>query len=141
MTDLMAESMAAVSFTMVLLGIAGGVALFLGLVGVYGVISYTVSQRTREMGMRMALGAERGQVMSMVVRQGAILAGTGTLVGLGLAIGLTRLMESLLFGVTPADPATYLTMAGGLLVVALLASWLPARRASRVDPVVALRAE
>ena len=141
LSELMTDSMADLSFTMVLLGIAGGVALFLGLVGVYGVISYTVSQRTRELGMRMALGAGRRQILTMVVRQGAFLAGTGILVGLGLAFGLTRLMQGVLFGVSPADPGIYAATAGGLLLVALLASYLPAHRASKVDPVEALRAE
>jgi putative ABC transport system permease protein len=141
LTTLMARSMARTSFTMVLLGLAGGVALILGLVGVYGVISYAVSQRSRELGMRMALGAEAGRVMFMVVRQGAVLAGVGVTVGLGLAFGLTRLMSAVLVGVSPADPATFAFVAGGLLLVAVLASYLPARRAARVDPVVALRAE
>jgi predicted permease len=139
--ELMADSMAGLSFTMVLLGIAGGVALFLGLVGVYGVISYTVSQRTREMGMRMALGADGRQVLAMVVRQGAALAATGVILGVGLAFGLTRLMRAVLFGVDPVDPGTFGTVAVSLLAVALVASYLPARRAARVDPVVALRAE
>jgi predicted permease len=141
LSALMANSMAALSFTLVLLGIAGGVALFLGLVGVYGVISYTVSQRTRELGMRMALGAEGRQILAMVARQGATLAGIGILVGLALAFSLTRLMTSILYDVSPADPGTYIVTATGLLAVALLASFLPAIRASRVDPVEALRAE
>jgi ABC-type antimicrobial peptide transport system permease subunit len=89
----------------------------------------------------MALGAEAGRVMFMVVRQGAVLAGVGVTVGLGLAFGLTRLMSAVLVGVSPADPATFAFVAGGLLLVAVLASYLPARRAARVDPVVALRAE
>jgi len=139
LTELMANSMARTSFTMILLGIAGGVALILGLVGVYGVISYAVSQRTRELGMRMALGAEAGQVLAMVVRQGMVLAGTGIVLGLGLAFGITRLMSSVLFGVNPADPMTFGLVAVGLLFVALLASYLPARRAASVDPTEALR--
>ncbi|MGW8267306.1 MAG: ABC transporter permease, partial [Longimicrobiales bacterium] len=141
LADLMESSMARVSFPMVLLGIAGVVALILGLVGVYGVISYTVSQRSRELGMRMALGAEAGRVMLMVVRQGAALALAGILVGLALAFGVTRLMAAVLFDVSPVDPGTYGAVAGGLLTVALLASYLPARRAARVDPIVALRSE
>jgi predicted permease len=139
--DLMADSMARVSFTVILLGIAGGIALILGLVGVYGVISYGVSQRSRELGMRMALGAEAGQVLAMVVRQGLALAGVGVVLGLALAFGVTRLMSAILVGVGPADPLTFGSVAGGLLVVALLASYLPARRAARVDPLVALRTE
>jgi putative ABC transport system permease protein len=141
LSDLMADSMARTSFGMILLGIAGAVALVLGLVGVYGVISYAVSQRGRELGMRMALGAEAGRVMRMVVRQGAAMALVGIAIGLGLALGVTRLMSAVLFGVSPADPGTFASVAGGLLLVALLASYLPARRAARVDPAEALRME
>jgi predicted permease len=137
----MEASMARVSFTMTLLGIAGAVALLLGLVGVYGVISYGVSQRSRELGMRMALGAETSQVMGMVVRQGAILALVGVAVGSSLAFGITRLMSAILFNVSPTDPLTFGVVAGGLFAVALLASWFPARRAAKVDPIVALRVE
>jgi predicted lysophospholipase L1 biosynthesis ABC-type transport system permease subunit len=139
--DMMAASMARTSFTMTLLVIAGLAALVLGLVGVYGVISYAVSQRRRELGMRMALGAGARRVTLMVVRQGAVLGVVGVGVGLVLALAVTRVMSAILVGVTPADPLTYVTVAGGLLVVAVLASYLPARRAARVDPVVALRAE
>jgi predicted permease len=141
LTQLMANSMARTSFTMILLGIAGAVALILGLVGVYGVISYAVSQRSRELGMRMALGAGARQVLAMVVRQGMVLAGTGVIIGLGLAFGVTRLMSAVLFGVNPADPLTFGLVGVGLLIVAFLASYLPARRAAGVDPVEALRAE
>jgi ABC-type antimicrobial peptide transport system permease subunit len=141
MSEYVAASTARTSFTMILLGIAGAVALILGMVGVYGVISYAVSQRSQELGMRMALGAESGQVLAMVVRQGAALAGVGVILGLVLAFGLTRLMSAVLVDVSPADPITYGGVAIGLLFTALLASFLPARRAARVDPVVALRAE
>jgi putative ABC transport system permease protein len=137
--DLMAASMGRTSFAMILLGVAGLVALILGLVGVYGVVSYAVSQRQRELGMRMALGAQPGQVKGMVLKQGFVLAGIGVVLGLVLAVGATRLMSSILIGVDPVDPLTYSAVAGGLLVVALLASYLPARRASRVDPMTALR--
>ena len=139
--EIAAGSMAQTSFTLVMLAIAAGVALFLGAVGIYGVISYVVSQRTREIGVRMALGAERADVSRMVLKQAAVLAGLGVLVGLGAAAGLTRLMASLLFGVSPMDPVTFLAVAAALSAIALLASWLPARRASRVDPVEALRFE
>ena len=107
----MSASMGRTSFAMILLGIAGIVALILGLVGVYGVISYAVSQRSRELGMRMALGAQPGQVKGMVLRQGFALAGVGVVLGLGLAFGITRLMSSLLVGVSPADPLTYTSVA------------------------------
>jgi predicted permease len=141
LTDLMAQSIARTSFTMVLLATAAGVALILGLVGVYGVISYAVSQRGRELGMRMALGAEPRHVKSMVLGQGLRIFVVGTVVGLGLAFALTRLMSALLFGVEPVDPLTFALVPMGLLVVSLLASYLPARRAARVDLMEALRRE
>jgi putative ABC transport system permease protein len=137
--ELMAASMGRTSFAMVLLGVAGLVALILGLVGVYGVISYAVSQRQRELGMRMALGAQPGQVKGMVLKQGFVLAGIGVTLGLALAFGITRLMSSILVGVSPADPLTFISVSAGLLAVALLASYLPARRAANVDPMTALR--
>jgi putative ABC transport system permease protein len=129
------------SFMMTLMALAGGVALILGLVGVYGVIAYGVSRRTHELGMRMALGASRERMLGMVLRQGAVLAGAGVAVGLALAWGTTRFMTAVLYGVSPVDPTTYASVAGVLLVIALLASWLPARRAAGVDPVEALREE
>ncbi len=131
--------MAQTSFTLVMLAIAAGVALFLGSVGIYGVVSYVVSQRTREIGIRMAMGAERGDVRSMVLKHAGVLAGTGVAVGLVVAAALTRLMSSLLFGVDPLDPMTFGAVALALTAVAVVASWIPAHRASRVDPVVALR--
>jgi predicted permease len=137
--DFMARSVARRSFTLALLTIAAVVALILGSVGVYGVLSYAVSQRSREMGMRLAIGADPGRLRIMVVRQGMTLAAVGTGVGLVLALGLTRLMTSLLYGVEPADPLTFGLVAMGLMAVALVATWLPAHRASRVDPVTALR--
>jgi ABC-type antimicrobial peptide transport system permease subunit len=135
------DSMARTSFTLVMLAIAAGVALFLGAVGVYGVISYVVSQRTREIGVRMALGAEQEDVRRMVLKQGGTLAGAGVVVGLIMASLLTRLMASLLYGVSPIDLPTFGAVALALSAIALLASYLPARRASSVDPVMALRAE
>ncbi len=141
LSGFMAESLARRSFALALLTVAAVVALILGSVGVYGVLSYGVSRRSRELGMRMALGAERAEVVGMVVRQGVALAGTGAAVGVGLGLGLTRLMAALLYGVSPSDPVTFATVATGLLAVALLASYLPARRAARVDPAVALRSE
>jgi ABC-type antimicrobial peptide transport system permease subunit len=139
--DLMAQSTARTSFTMILLGIAAAVALVLGVVGVYGVISYAVSLRSREIGLRMALGARDGDVKGMVVRQGLFLSGVGVGIGLLLALGLTRLMSGLLFGVSPTDPITYAVVAVGLIAVALTASYLPARRAASVDPITVLRTE
>ena len=139
--EIAADSLAQTSFTLVMLGIASAVALFLGIVGIYGVISYIVSQRTREIGIRMAMGAETGDVSRMVLRQALLLTGGGVVVGLAAAAGLTRLMAALLFGVRAIDPVTFGSVAVGLSVVALFASWLPARRAAGVDPVVALRAE
>ncbi|UCC73878.1 MAG: ABC transporter permease, partial [Gemmatimonadota bacterium] len=139
--DLMGQSIARTSFTLALLGVAAGVALLLGVIGVYGVISYAVSQRSREMGLRMAMGAQAGQVKRMVVRQGLILAAVGVAIGLALALGLTRLMVGLLFGVSPVDPLTFLAVAAALIGVALVASYLPARRAAGLDPMDVLRAE
>jgi len=141
MESVVRDSMARMAFTMVLLGIAALVALLLGTVGIYGVISYVVTQRTREMGIRLALGAEGVAVTGMVLRQGAVLAGIGIAIGMGGALGLTRLMAALLFGVSATDPVTFLGVPPVLAGVALLASWFPARRAALTDPVEALRAE
>jgi predicted permease len=135
------RSMAQTSFTLVMLAIAGGMALLLGIVGIYGVIAYVVSQKTREIGIRIALGAQRAVVSQAFVRQGLLLAGAGVALGLAAAAGLTQLMSSLLFGVTALDPLTYTVVAALLLVVSVLASYLPARRAMMVEPVSALRGE
>jgi predicted permease len=139
--DLYHQSMARTSFTLVLLAIAGAMALILGIVGIYGVIAYAVTQRTREIGIRMALGAQASGLRQMFVRQGLLLAGIGAIIGLGAAAGLTRLMSSLLFGVAAVDPLTYAGVAAILIAAAALASYVPARRATRVDPLDALRAE
>jgi predicted permease len=141
MPELMAGYTERTSFTLILMGIAGGMALVLGLVGVYGVIAYGVSRRSHELGMRMALGANRSRVLRMVLRQGAGLAAVGIFLGLALAWSLSRFIAALLFEVAPVDPLTYGLIAGGLLLVALGASYLPARRAAGVDPVEALRME
>jgi putative ABC transport system permease protein len=135
------KSLARTSFTLVMLAIAGAMALLLGVVGIYGVISYSVSQRTREIGIRMALGARKDELMRMFVGQGLRLALIGIACGLAAAAGLTRLMTSLLFEVNPVDPATFATVALGLVLAAGLASYLPALRASGVDPMEALRAD
>ncbi|MBM3790876.1 MAG: FtsX-like permease family protein, partial [Acidobacteria bacterium] len=139
--ELMARSTARTSFAMVLLGIAAGVAFFLGVVGVYGVISYGITMRAREIGVRMALGARQGDVRGMLLRQGLMLSGIGVTIGLFLAFALTRFMGGLLFGVSPMDPMTYLAAAAGLSGTALLAGYLPARRAASIDPITVLRAE
>lgn len=135
------RSMARTSFMLAMLGIAGASALLLALVGVYGVVAYVVSQRRREIGVRIALGATRGRVSLSVLRQGGVIAGMGLVVGLGAAVAFTRLMATLLFGVSPLDPPTYAVVSLALVAVSLLASYLPARRAARVHPVETLRWE
>ena len=134
-------SMARTSFTLVMLAIAGAMALLLGVAGIYGVISYSVSQRTREIGIRMALGAQRQEVTRMFVRYGLGLAAVGIASGLAAAVALTRLMGSLLFEVSPIDPLTYVAVCLSLTAAAVLASYVPALRATLVNPVTALRAE
>jgi predicted lysophospholipase L1 biosynthesis ABC-type transport system permease subunit len=141
MQEILDDSMARTSFTLVMLGIAAGVALVLGAVGIYGVISYSVSQRTREIGVRMALGAARRDVNRLVLREGLPLIAAGLAFGLAAAFGLTRLMSALLFGVSPVDPVTFAAVSIALAAVALVASYLPARRASSMDPTEALRWE
>jgi len=139
--ELYTKSMARTSFTLVLLCIAGAMALLLGAVGIYGVIAYTVSQRTREIGIRMALGAQRSSLTSLFVRQGLVLTAIGAGCGLVVAFVAMRLMSSLLFNVSPVDPATYIVITAGVLATAFLACYLPSRRAATVNPVNALRAE
>jgi predicted permease len=141
MAELTQRSMGRTSFTLAMLGIAAAVAMLLGAIGIYGVVAYSVSQRTREIGVRMAMGAMRGEVARMVLRQGMAMAAAGIAVGLAGSIGLTRLMEALLFGVSATDPLTFVAVSVGLAAVALLATYLPARKAARIDPVEALRYE
>jgi ABC-type antimicrobial peptide transport system permease subunit len=136
-----ARSMAQTSFAMVMLAIAASVALLLGVVGIYGVIAYIATMRTREIGIRIALGAQTGDVRRLFLRRGLWLTAGGIGLGVGVALVLTRVMSALLFGVGPTDPLTYVTVSSALAAVALLATYLPARRASRVDPIVALRAD
>jgi ABC-type antimicrobial peptide transport system permease subunit len=124
-----------------MLGIAGVMALVLGIIGIYGVMSYAVSQRRREIGIRLALGAQQSELRTMFIFSGLTLAGIGVAIGLGAAVGLMRLMKSLLFGISPLDPLTYAAVPLVLVTAAVLASYLPARRAAAVDPVEALRAE
>jgi len=141
MQEVYDKSVARTSFTLVMLGIAGTMALVLGIIGIYGVISYAVSQRQREIGIRLALGAQQADVLHMVLRHGATMAAAGVAIGIGAALGLTRLMSNLLFGVAAHDPTTFAAVAVLLVLIALLACYVPARRATRVDPIVALRYE
>ena len=139
--DVYDQSMAKTTFALVMLAIAGAMALLLGVIGIYGVMSYSVSQRTREIGIRLALGVQQRVVRGMFLRHGFVLSAIGIVVGIGVAIGLTRLMTSMLFQVSPLDALTYAAVSVLLLAAAVLASYLPARRASSLNPVEALRAE
>jgi hypothetical protein len=141
MAGLARDSMVQLSFTMLTLGIASGLALILGTVGLYGVLSYVVAERTREIGVRMALGAQAEQVRGMVVRQGARVVGAGVAIGILAALASTRALGSLLYGIQAVDAATFAGMAAMMVAVGLLASYLPARRASNVDPIESLRGE
>jgi len=135
------QSLSRTSFALVMLGIAGTMALVLGIIGIYGVISYSVSQRRREIGIRLALGAQQSELRRMFMRSGLVLAGIGVAIGLAAAVGLMRLMKSLLFGISPLDPFTYVAVPLVLVAAAAFASYLPARRAAAVNPVEALKAE
>ena len=141
MREVYDQSPSRTSFTLVILGIAGAMALILGVVGIYGVLSYTVSQRRREMGIRLALGARQAAVKKMFVLSALLLVGSGAGIGLITAAGLTRLMKSLLFGISPLDPWTYAAVIAVLGLAAVVASYLPARRAANVDPVEILKAD
>jgi putative ABC transport system permease protein len=141
MADVVGSSIAQPRFRTALLSLFGAAALLLAAIGIYGVLAYTVAQQTREIGIRMALGANPARVLRLVLARGLRLAGTGTLIGVLAALMLTQLLNSLLFGVSATDPATFVAVAGLLLGVALLACYVPARRAMRVDPMVALRYE
>jgi len=133
------RSLARMTFTLVLLAIAGAMGLVLGLVGIYGVVAHAVAQREMEIGIRVALGAQAGALEGMFVREAARLAGAGVVAGLAAAAALSRLMSSLLFGVGPLDPVTYAVVTLMLIAVAMLAAYVPARRSTRVDPVEVLR--
>jgi ABC-type antimicrobial peptide transport system permease subunit len=139
--DLYNKSLSRTSLALVMLGIAGAMAFALGVAGLYGVISYSVAQRTREIGIRVAMGAQHSTVRRMFIAEGARLTVIGIAVGSVAALGLMRLMTSLLFGVKPFDPLTYAGVAAALAAAAAMASYIPARRAMRVDPIVALRYE
>jgi hypothetical protein len=135
------RSLARTSFTLTMLTIGAGMALFLGLIGIYGVLSYAVTQRTREVGIRLALGAPRASVLGLFLRYGLTLTGIGVLCGVAAAVPTSRLLGSLLFGVSPADPVTYAAVAGLLLAAAAVAAYLPARRATAIDPMTSIRAD
>lgn len=139
--EILAQALAQTSFVMVMLAIAAGVALLLGVVGIYGVITYMAAQRTREIGIRMAVGAQLSDVRALFLRHGLWLTAIGITIGIAMSLGLTRVMSALLFGVKPTDPMTYVAVSATLAAVALFATHVPARRAARVDPIVALRAD
>jgi ABC-type antimicrobial peptide transport system permease subunit len=139
--DVYEGSLARTSFTLVMLAIAATMALLLGVVGIYGVIAYIATQRTREIGIRVALGAQTGDVSRLFLRHGVLLTLTGIALGIGVAMPVTRVMSALLFRVSPIDPITYAGVAVALAAVSLVATYLPARRASRIDPVLALRTD
>jgi ABC-type antimicrobial peptide transport system permease subunit len=141
MDQRVAKSVASKRFVMFLLGIFSMLALGLAAVGIYGVMAYLVTQRTQEIGVRMALGAQKRDVLKLVVGRGMALAIVGTVIGLFASLALTRLMRSLLFEVTPTDWLTFVIVSVVLLVVALLACYIPARRATKLDPLIALRYE
>jgi ABC-type antimicrobial peptide transport system permease subunit len=141
MEQVLSGAVARQNFNMVLLSIFAGAALVLAAIGLYGLMSYSVEQRTQEIGIRMALGADRRTMLRAVLREGMTLATVGVAMGLALAYGLTRVLASLLFGVTTSDPVAFITVAGLLTVVAAAAAFVPARRATAVDPAIALRYE
>jgi predicted permease len=141
MEEVVEKSAANRAFILLLLSLFAGLALLLAAIGIYGVMSYTVEQRTNEIGIRVALGAGQGNVVAMVVRHGMLLAGIGVAIGLAAAFGLTRVLTAMLYGVKATDVATFALVAAILAGVALLATWIPARRAARVDPVIALRVQ
>jgi putative ABC transport system permease protein len=141
MDHIVAEAVARQRFSMLLLGIFAALALVLAAMGIYGVMSYSVAQRTHEIGIRMALGARRADVLKMTVNQGLKLVSIGMMLGLAAAFLLTRVLASLLYGISATDPITFVGISLVLLAAAILASYLPALRATKVDPIIALRAQ
>ena len=141
MNEVVSKSMVQPRFLALLLATFSGIALFLAAIGIYGVMAYSVAQRTQEIGVRMALGAQPLHVLRLIFGQSLMMLLVGTVIGLAGAFALTRLMSTLLFGVTATDPLTYISVVGILTFVALLACYIPARRAAKVDPLIALRYE
>ena len=141
MRELVGNALAPYRFALILIAIFAGVAVLLATVGLYGVISYSVSQRTREIGIRIAFGAARPTIMRLVLRQGLVLTGVGVILGVIGAVGLTRVISNMLVGVAPTDPLTFSAVAVALFAVGVAGSYVPARRALRVDPMEALRSE
>jgi putative ABC transport system permease protein len=141
MDQWIATSLAAPRFNVVLLGTFAGLALILASVGIYGVVAYSVTQRSRELGLRMAIGAQQRDVVAMVLRESLVVVAVGMAVGVAAALLATRALSGLLFGISPLDPVTWTAVTAVLFGVAFLASYVPARRATRVDPMIALRAD
>jgi putative ABC transport system permease protein len=141
MTERVSDATASARFSAILLGIFAAIALVLSAIGVYGVLSYAVTQRTHEIGIRIALGAEPRDVLALVVGRGLVLSAAGLALGVAAALASTRIMTTLLYDVKPTDPPTYVVITGFLALAALVASYIPARRATRVDPLIALRSE
>jgi ABC-type antimicrobial peptide transport system permease subunit len=141
MEEVISQGVSRQHFNMLLLSIFAAIALILAAIGIYGVMSYAVEQQTQELGIRMALGADQGQVLKLILRQGMTPAGIGVLSGLAIAFALTRVLASLLYGVKAYDPLTFVAVALILTAIALFSTYIPARRAMNVDPVVALRDE
>jgi ABC-type antimicrobial peptide transport system permease subunit len=141
MEEVLSKAQSRPRFLTMLLTMFSGVALLIATIGIYGVISYSVARRSKEFGLRMALGAQSGNILGLVMKQGFWLTAIGAVAGLGAALGLTRLMASLLFGVQPTDAVTFVSVSALLAAVALIASYIPARRATQVDPMKALRYE
>ena len=141
MQEIIADSLSARRFSMILLGVFAALALILSSIGIYGVISYLVGQRTHEIGVRIALGARRRDVLALILSQGARLTLLGIAIGVAASLGLTRLMAGMLYGVSASDPLTFFCVAATLALVALAACYIPTRRAMRVDPLVALRCD
>ena len=141
MEDFVSADLARPRFTMLLLATFAAVALLLAAIGLYGVIGFAVAQRTREIGVRVAVGAQRRDVLRLVMRRGMLPIATGLVIGIAAAVALSHLIAGLLYGITPTDPATLLTVTMFLTAIAVMAIYLPARRATRIDPLIALRAE